>query len=126
MRHPAAMSVVARKMLKRVQDDTAWLAAQAAAEAQRPRLRGFGSASAAHLDEGAAAAVVERVLQALDSLYTADSAAIEESIPRLLATATEGSASASEAHRRARALAMRAGCEHARPNPNPTPNRTSR
>ena len=46
MRHPAAMSVVARKMLKRVQDDTAWLAAQAGAEAQRPRLRGFGSGGA--------------------------------------------------------------------------------
>jgi hypothetical protein len=60
---------------------------------------------------GAAAAVVSRVLQALDSLYTADSASIEESIPRVLATATEGSASASEAHRRARALAMRAGCD---------------
>eukprot|EP00964_Phaeocystis_antarctica_P051778 scaffold30238_cov52-Phaeocystis_antarctica.AAC.2 len=46
VRHPAAMSVVARKMLKRVQDDTAWLAAQAGAEAQRPRLRGFGSGGA--------------------------------------------------------------------------------
>jgi len=125
-----------------VQDDTAWLAAQSPAEAQRPRLRGFGSGAggggggAAALDVGAAEAVVERVLQALDSLYTADAASIEESpnpnphrdpspnphphphptpeqesIPRVLATATEGSASSSEAHRRARALAMRAGCE---------------
>ena len=68
-----------------MQDDTAWLAAQSAAEAQRPRLRGFGAGAggggggAAALDVGAAEALVERVLQALDSLYTADAASIEES-----------------------------------------------
>ena len=114
--HRAAQSVVARRMLKRLGEDAAWLSTQLASQAQPPRLGGFEGAVAAPPTAAAIAAQegqVDRLLGALQRQYSADTANADALLPKLLAMAGEGGGSASESQRRARALALGAGSEHA-------------
>ena len=110
--HPAAASLVARKMQKRLDDDKAWLTANTA---MIPRLQGFdggGSDAAPSTSELAAQEKTARaVASALEGLLTRDNAVLDEALPRVLAKAAEGGASVSEATRRARALAHHGGAE---------------
>ena len=117
-RHPASGSVVAQRMLKRIVEDVTWLVSDAAQSAtQTPKLAAFEGATSAptalpsHTELQARGATVSRLLAALESLYTEDTAAYDALLPEVQSLITAGGASAPDAKRRARALAQLAGCE---------------
>ena len=118
-RHPAAGTVVARKMLQRVRDDVAWLVSPAAQAALVvPRLQGFeddGAGGARPMPSGtelqSRERAVSRLSGTLEALYKQDMEASEAMLPHVQALIIEGGTGAPDARRRARALAFFAGCE---------------
>ena len=82
--HPAARSVVAVKMLKRLRDDAQWLAQKDADGGGPPTLKG-----------GAKADVASRLVAALAEAHAADAAALEPELRALLDAANGGGAEVS-------------------------------
>ena len=114
-RHPAAQTVVARKMLKRIQEDVQWMLTSGKT-APPPKLGAFevemGGAALPRADElQQRAAAVQRLAASLDQLYTQDMKAADERFPQVQALVIEGGMAAPDAVRRARSLAQLAGCE---------------
>lgn len=124
-RHPAAASVVARKMMKRMAEDVAWLTAQSQQAAVTiHKLNGFDNEAAGGGAGGAAAMAfpsvtdlqarertVSRLTQALEALYKDDDERATRTFDAVQALVIEGGAAAPDTTRRARALAQMAGCE---------------
>ena len=108
--HACARTVVAAKMLQRLNQDSQWLAQELSAGSGRALgFRGVegGAAAAAQI------AAVEAVIEALRQVHEADDMAQAQWVPWLLQTAAEGGASASEVELRSRSLAQQSGTEPA-------------
>ena len=110
--HPAAKSVVARKMLRRLKADSAWLAQRTAAGGgAAPRLT-----LAAHLNGSprsleALVGDLDNLIEALRTLDETEAAALDGRADALVDRASGGGRGAGAAARGARALALRAGSE---------------
>lgn len=106
--HPAASSVVARKMLHRLTSDLEWL--EKSMPAPPPTLRGGGTRGGGE-DVGAWLRMATDLVEQLGELVTASSTEVENEVSRLTAHASEGGESALEVERLARALGIAAGAE---------------
>ena len=102
-RHPLAKSLVAKKLLRRLVDDAAYLARSERKGEQLPYVLRDDTGS------GDLLAVVSELIRALELVGDADNTTIDAELPALLDFA--GGGSASEGTLRARALAQAAGGE---------------
>ena len=105
-KHPAAKSVVARKMLRRLREDADWLAAKVAAGGAAPPQMSIPLDKPAEL-----ASSLDALLRELGALYAADSGAIDDASEALLARAADGGSDATAVEQGARVLATGAGSE---------------
>lgn len=102
-RHPLAQSLVAKKLIRRLVDDTTQLArAEAAGERVSCALRGAKSKDSLQK-------VVSELVSALHELRNVDNATVEAELPSILAFC--GGEIGSQHMRYARQLAQSAGCE---------------